>query len=173
LEQILKGLIVGLEANGFTLDFEAKADIDGGFECYILSDKTHVAIITGENTFSRKKGNGQEMVYRHFFCQLGDQEYLEEFLGCIGVADNSDLLDGPYGSLFFWLINKVRQYGMVSPARFEGLSGHDASDKIVNHRSNYSKQKNVISLYPQTFSRKEFTPRLAANSACPSHLHPV
>ena len=104
-------LIMGLKSKGFNLEFEAQADIDGGFECYMFSNGTYASIITGGIVRSRKEGGRAKMAYKHYYCQLGDDEYLKRFLESEGIMKNPSLLAGEYGGMFTGLIRKVMDYG--------------------------------------------------------------
>lgn len=120
--EIKECLMMGLQSKGFNLDFEAKADIGGGFECYMFSNGTDVLIITGKIARSRK-GGSKRMAYSHYYCQVGDDKYLKSFLDYEGIMRNPGLLTGEYGGLFCRLINKVMDYGtddselLVSPLK--------------------------------------------------------
>ena len=104
-------LFADLKSEGFNLDFEAKADIGGGFECYIFSNEVNVALITAQSIHSRNGGDKTKMVYKHYCCQLGDDEFLEKFLELEGIIKNPNLMTGEYGGLFSSLVDKVKSYG--------------------------------------------------------------
>lgn len=104
-------LFADLKSEGFSLDFEAKADIGGGFECYIFSNEANVALITAESVHSRNGGDKTKMAYKHYCCQLGDDEFLEKFLELEGIIEHPNLMSGEYGELFSRLVDKVKSYG--------------------------------------------------------------
>ena len=122
-------LFAGLKSEGFSLDFEAKADIDGGFECYIFSNEAHVALITAASVHSKNGGDKAEMVYKHYCCQLGDDEFLTRFLELEGIMGYPNLLTGEYGELFSRLVDKVKSYGtrnadlLIMPSKNDGFAG--------------------------------------------------
>jgi len=100
-----------LESEGFSLDFVTKTYLDGVFECKIFSDGTNVVILTGESIHSEQEGRDIKMAYRHYCCQIGNDEYLKRFLEYEVVMRNPGLLKGDYKGLFDRLINKIRSYG--------------------------------------------------------------
>jgi len=121
-------LFADLKSEGFSLDFEAKADIDGGFECYIFSNKANVALITAESVHSRNGGDKTTMVYKHYCCQLGDDEFLTRFLELEGIMEQPKLLTGEYDELFSRLVKKVKSYGtrdaelLIMPSKNDGFA---------------------------------------------------
>jgi len=121
-------LFADLKSEGFSLDFEAKADIGGGFECYIFSNEANVALITAERVHSRNGGDKTTMVYKHYCCQLGDDEFLEKFLELEGIMEQPKLLTGEYGELFSRLVDKVKSYGtrkaelLIMPSKNDGFA---------------------------------------------------
>ncbi len=128
MESLIKDcLAIGLKSKGFNLDFEAKADIDGGFECYMFSNETHVSIITGECLYAKKGGGKAKMVYKHYCCRLGDDEYLKRFLELENIMHNPSLLTGVYGGLFARLINKITSYGTKNAGRLIRFAKNDDS----------------------------------------------
>ncbi len=139
MESVVKGfLIIGLKSNGFKLDFEAKADLYGGFECYLFSNGKYVAMITAKNVYSEKRSGGSKLVYKYYYCQLGDDEYLERFLELEGITKNPRLLAGEYGGLIIRLINKVKDYGrknvvlLIRPLNNDDLIGETGDDCVVH-----------------------------------------
>ena len=122
-------LFAGLKSEGFNLDFEAKADIDGGFECYIFSNEVHVTLITAESVHSKNEENKTAMVYKHYFCQLGDDEFLTRFLELEGIMEYPNLMTGEYDELFSRLVKKVKSYGtrdadlLIMPSKNDGFTG--------------------------------------------------
>ena len=140
MESVVKDfLIIGLKSNGFTLDFEAKADLYGGFECYLFSNGKYVAIITAKNVYSEKRRGETKLVYKYYYCQMGDDEYLERFLELEGITKNPCLLAGEYGGLIIRLINKVKGYGrknvalLIRPLNNDELIG-EIGDACVVHQ---------------------------------------
>jgi hypothetical protein len=101
----------GLDLRDFNLDFEAKADLDGGFECNIFSNDNHVVIVTGKGEDSKTDDNNKRMKYRHYSCQIGDDRYLKSVLESADIIKDQGLLTGEYGSMFISLISKVNSYG--------------------------------------------------------------
>ena len=140
-------LILGLKSKGFNLDFEAKADIDGGFECYMFSNGTYASIITGEIVRSRKGGGKAKMAYKHYYCQLGDDEYLKRFLESEGIMRNPSLLAGEYGGMFTGLINKVMDYGTEDAERLISPLENDDSIGDGGVGNQCPKDENVYALY--------------------------
>lgn len=106
-------LDTGLKPKGYKLDFEAKLNINGRFECSIFSDGERVVIIMGESV--RSKTNGMTtMLYRYHSCKLGDDGYLKKFIESEILMKNPSLLTGDYGEIFGRLIDKIRNYGTGS-----------------------------------------------------------
>ena len=101
----------GLDLRDFNLDFEAKADLDGGFECNIFSNDKHVVIVTGKGEDSKTGDNKKSMRYSHCSCQIGDDRHLTGFLESADIIKDRRLLTGEYGSMFLSLISKVTSYG--------------------------------------------------------------
>jgi len=108
--EINKYLNANPEMKGFRLEFESRADLDGGFECYIFANGTHVSFVTGKGAYSTGV-NGSGVKYRHYYCRIGDDAYLKKFLEVEGIMDNPPRLRGDYGAFFFRLIDKVMSYG--------------------------------------------------------------
>ena len=108
---VKKCLFEGLNSKGFQLEFEAMADIGGGYECYLFVNSSHLAVVTGENSSSRTRGGSANMVYRHYYCRFGDDQALNEILLSEGISGNRNLLNGEYGPLFLNLMNKIKSFG--------------------------------------------------------------
>ena len=106
-----------LKLKGFKLDFEAKSDVSGGFECDIFSDGNHLVIITGESVPSKTSGSNANMAYKHYYCQLGDDDYLKGFLKSGLLMKFPSALIEEYGGLFIRLINKIKSYGTKNTER--------------------------------------------------------
>ncbi len=104
-------LFEGLNSRGFQLEFEARANIGGGFECYLFVNSSHLAVVSGENGSSRTRGGAANMVYRHYYCRFGDDQALNEILLSEGISGNQNLLNGEYGPLFINLMNKIKSFG--------------------------------------------------------------
>jgi|GEM_PF-6392088 hypothetical protein len=107
----IKCLAKGLDLRDFNLDFEAKADLDGGFECNIFSNDKHVVIVTGKGDGSKTGDNKKSMQYSHCSCKIGDDRHLTSFLESADIIKDRGLLTGEYGSMFLSLISKVTSYG--------------------------------------------------------------
>lgn len=153
-------MVIGLKSKGFSLDFEAKSDIESGFECTILSDGNHIVIISGKNIFSETKGNKTKMIYTHYYCRLGDDQYLTKFLESEVFARHSILLTGEYGGLFIKLIDRVMSYGtknvelLVRPLKNNHLL--DKRKKI----NQFQKGENVVDLCEYRSSRLLTPPKI-------------
>ena len=127
-------LVNGLDLKNFNLDFKAKADLGGGFECNIFSNNQYVVIVTGKAENAKKGGKNKSMEYSHYFCEIGDDRYLtdfiESFLESMDIIRNPGLLTGEYGSMLNSLISKVNSYGikdaeqMNSPLKNCSLDSH-------------------------------------------------
>ena len=133
-------LIRNLESKGFRLDFVAKTDLDGVFEYKVFSDGTNIVILIGESTHSMKKGSKIKMAYRHYCCQIGNDEYLKRFLEYEIVMRNPSLLKKDCKGLFDRLINKIKSYGTndfdLSVQAFEGGSSIHNDPVVKNRRKN-------------------------------------
>jgi len=166
-------LVAGLESKGFRLDFEAKSDMDHGFECDIFSDGKHVVIITGKDTRSEKSDETEKMYYRHYYCQIGNDQHLEKFLDSEALLKNPSLFTGDYGELLTRLINKLKAYGTKKIELISrSLNRHYPLDSkvVANQRP---KRHNVIDLskYRKSRSLAESTiPTIAIQRQQCSHL---
>ncbi len=142
-----------LESKGFSLDFVAKTDLDGVFEYKVFSDGTNVVILTGEGTHSMKDGGKIKMAYRHYCCQIGNDEYLKRFLEYEIVMRNPSLLKNDCKGLFDRFINKIKSYGTKdinlsiqafedgSPIKNDTVVKKRRKNKNVYDLSNYRKTK--------------------------------
>ena len=108
--EINKYLNANPEMKGFSLEFESKAAMGGGFECYIFSNKTHVTLVTGKNG-PASNGDRSKVEYKHYCCRIGDDAYLKKFLEFECIAGNADLLPVHYAGFFTRLMDKVMSYG--------------------------------------------------------------
>ncbi len=131
MNEVVKDCLVsGLKSKGFILDFEVRADIDGGFECYIFSDSRNVVVIMGESVRSTRRGSKVKMAYKHYYCQIGDSEYLDGILDSEDLAGNPFLQTGLYGIMFKTLINRIKSYGTKNAGSFiRPLRNYDATGK--------------------------------------------
>ncbi len=154
-----------LESKGFSLNFVAKTDLDGVFECKIFSDGTDVVILTGESTHSMKEGGTIKMAYRHYCCRIGNDEYLKRFLEYEIVMRNPSLLKNECKGLLDRLINKIKSYGTddmdLSIQVVEDGNSINNDTVLKKHRknenvyylSNYRKPKSAGQNQSQEFSK--------------------
>ncbi len=137
MEELIKdSLFIGLLSKGFALDFEANADIGGGYECFMFTNSTHVAVITGENVPSKTRGGRDRMAYRYYCFRFGDDRALHQFLVAEGINGNQNLFNGEYGPMFMRLINKLKSYGtrnaeiLIRPlTKAPSRQGHGCADQ--------------------------------------------
>ncbi len=159
MDQMLKDcLFIGLKSRGFDFDFEAKADISGGFECYIFSNESHVAIVTGENSAPRRKHTESDLVYSYYCCPIGDGEYLRKFLQEKDILGNLSLLNGEYGELFTALIQRVNSYGVKNA---DSRIRHEADNDLSGRAFCKGEQKHnrkVIPLFKEDRTAGSETP---------------
>lgn len=142
-----------LESKGLSLDFVAKTDLDGVFECKLFSDGTNVVILTGESTHSKKEGGKIKMAYRHYCCQIGNDEYLKRFLEYEIIMRNPGLLRGDYKGLLDRLIQKIKSFGTKdldlsiraleddSSTNYDNVLKKRQKSENVYYLSNYRKTK--------------------------------
>lgn len=172
-EAIKECLVTGLKSKGFRLDFEAKSDIDNGFECDMFSDGKHLVIITGKGIHSEKSDEKEKMYYRQYYCQIGNDQHLKKFLDTEALIKNPSLFTGDYSELLTRLINKVKAYGTKKIELLSrSLNRHTSlgSDVVVNQTP---KVQNVIDLskYRKSRSLAESTiPTRAIQRQQCSHL---
>ncbi len=161
METFLKDcLMIGLKSKGFNLDFEAKANINGGFECYIFTEGNHVAIVTGRRMRSKSKGVGPQMAYKTYFCPLGDDEYLRHVLESENIGKDSRMMNGIHRGLFKSLHEKVKSYGSSHSALKTPHPHHVAQDTVFSI-NNHSKQ-NVIPLFDSSRLKSKKGPLITA-----------
>ncbi|SPD74466.1 hypothetical protein PITCH_A230152 [uncultured Desulfobacterium sp.] len=126
-KQILEN---GLDLSSFNLDFRAKADLEGGFECNIFSTDKDLLIVTGKNVCPKTGTLNKRMKYRHFACRIGEESNLADFLDSEGITKEPEVINGEYGGLFTGIISKLDSYGTTdagnpsSPLQGLKLAGH-------------------------------------------------
>ncbi len=139
--------VKNLKSEGFVHEFEAKTDADGGFECNIFSNGEYVVIITGESVRSKTNDGKAEMAYKHYYCRLGNDDYLKRFLEYEVLMRNPGLLTQEYRGLFIRLMNKVESYGTKNFGPLAGPPDSDVSMGYCGVRHQFIKAENIHTLY--------------------------